>query len=1087
MQSIHEISISGGRPVILLPLTIVIIINGMKDFFEDRKRKVSDDEENNRKCLIFNRELRKFEKKRWSDVYLGKIVKIQENEGFPADLILLSSSEPNGICYIETKSLDGETNLKFRQSNARIYENFDIKNEHNIESFSGFVECKLPNEYIYDFDAKIRQHLSPSDFIYIDKNCFLPRGCSVKQTEHIYGLVVYIGHNTKIMKNSPSARSKISKIESIMNLQIIVIFFVQLSLSFTGAVLNIIWSYSHFEELRSYVYIKENNYKNNILLNLISRIGTWILIFTNLVPISLLVTMEMVKYIQGMFISWDCKIYDREKKVATRVQTSTLNEELGTVKYIFTDKTGTLTKNYMEFKRMSIGNCIYGDKKRKSDTRTLHDKYGEITNVSFEDCLSIFEQDKHDTINDNYKNIELFLECISLCHTVITNPKELANNRIIYQASSPDEMSLINAARYFGFIFKGRDINNNIFMEINGKEVQYRLLNLLEYSSERKKMSVVIKCPDNKIRLYVKGADSVIRDKISVNKELLIPNEKHMMTFAKGGLRTLQIAYRELGELEYESWNKDFLEIVSNQNKKPKLLEDLYDRLERNLYLIGSSGIEDKLQDDVDKTLESLIKAGINIWMLTGDKMDTAISIAFSCKLVTHEFKLLQIPENSKKTDIHVFINNALESIHSVSNDTIKYALVLETDDIARIMSDSILQNNFYKLTVFCKAVICCRASPKQKAQMVNLIKSKRPDATTLAIGDGANDVNMITAAHIGIGIVGVEGNQAARASDYSIGEFSFLKRLLLVHGRECYRKNSFVVVYNFYKNVLFVLPQFWFGTVSYFSGQTLYDPWIYQLFNIVFASFPIIWFGIYDQEIPDHDLEQNPQYYIQGIAGKLFHSIRFWKWVFYGILQGFFLFQLGYYTFTFESSGRQQDLWSIGSMIYASIVIVVNLRIILSTNSHTYISSLLFFLSIFLQFVILLIMSLNPRFENFNDFTMLLFSVNFYLGLFLVVVVTQIIDIGTSKFIRYYHILEDTKYMKPENIDWQLKQGLAQSYATKVEEIRNTCKFILTFFLYRLRRSFFTGERAVSTHFQTGYSFLVLKFSELIYSENYV
>jgi len=199
---------------------------------------------------------------------------------------------------------------------------------------------------------------------------------------------------------------------------------------------------------------------------------------------------------------------------------------------------------------------------------------------------------------------------------------------------------------------------------------------------------------------------------------------------------------------------------------------------------------------------------------------------------------------------------------------------------------------------------------------MVSLIKDRQPLTTTLAIGDGANDVNMITAAHIGVGILGVEGRQAARASDYAIGQFSYLKRLLFVHGRESYRKNSFVVCYNFYKNVLFVMPQFWFGLVSYYSGQTLYGSWIYQLYNIVFTCLPIIWFGIYDKEVSYDNLMIDTQYYVQGMIGKLFHSIRFWKWVSYGMIQAVcvYLFSFVANSSATNMDGKHQDIFSNGN-----------------------------------------------------------------------------------------------------------------------------------------------------------------------------
>lgn len=199
---------------------------------------------------------------------------------------------------------------------------------------------------------------------------------------------------------------------------------------------------------------------------------------------------------------------------------------------------------------------------------------------------------------------------------------------------------------------------------------------------------------------------------------------------------------------------------------------------------------------------------------------------------------------------------------------------------------------------------------------MVRFIKTHQPLSTTLAIGDGANDVNMICTADIGIGIYGVEGRQAARASDYSIAKFCFLKKLLYVHGRESYRKNSFVICYNFYKNVLFVLPQFWYGLSSCFSGQPLYDPWIYQLYNIVFSCLPIIWFGIYDKEEKHRNLMKDVHLYYPGMVGKLFHAVRFWKWIFYGTFQGYIIYLFCYIIndVICDREGYVSDLYSLGN-----------------------------------------------------------------------------------------------------------------------------------------------------------------------------
>lgn len=347
------------------------MINGIKDFIEDWKRKKSDDEENKRFCYIFDSLTTTFEKKLWKDLRKGDIVKVHENEYFPADISLINTSEKNGVCYIETKNLDGETNLKFKQANNLLVNLSSAIG--NLSHFKGTIITKQPNEFIYEFDAKLDLIINKEKInTELDKNSFLLRGCSLKQTKYVYGFVIYVGHNTKIMKNSPKARTKLSRIESIMNMQIILIFCLQTILSIIGAIFYLIWLNRYFFDLNLYIFPNQNNLIEKNLLFFFFRVGTWTLIFTNFVPISLLVTLEMIKYIQGIFISWDFEIYDQENCVGTKVQTSTLNEELGQVKviiffnfllfkFIFSDKTGTLTKNYMEFRKMSIGNKTYGE------------------------------------------------------------------------------------------------------------------------------------------------------------------------------------------------------------------------------------------------------------------------------------------------------------------------------------------------------------------------------------------------------------------------------------------------------------------------------------------------------------------------------------------------------------------------------------------------------------------------------------------------------------------------------------------------------------------------------------------------------
>ena len=679
---------------------------------------------------------------------------------------------------------------------------------------------------------------------------------------------------------------------------------------------------------------------------------------------------------------------------------------------------------------MSINGKIYGinNNKEKKNKKIINDEFGSITNFNF--TCHEFKKDFINNINKDdtqYNRIYLFLLCLSLCHSVITDQNSLP--KIIYKSSSPDETAMVNCARYFGLIFSGRDIYDNIFIlqnnKITGKyeKISYKLLSCLDYSSERKRMAVIVRAPDNKIYLFAKGADSVIGERVTQNKELIDITGEHLIQFARHGLRTLMVAYRELTEEEYNIYDNAYKLAMNRPEEKEKLLKEAYSLVENNYFLLGATAIEDKLQDNISDVLYNFIEAGIKIWVLTGDKMDTAKSIAYSCKLLDHSFIIFQFDNLNieDKSELIIIIKEKLKEfikkylkLENEKETNNKYGLIVSLTELNIILGNIELENIFYSLAIKCNTVLCCRVSPKQKAEMVNLVKNRQPEVTTLAIGDGANDVNMITTANIGIGIMGVEGLQAARASDYCISEFQFLKRLLFVHGRESYRKNSFIVCYNFYKNFLFVLPQFWLGFFNYFSGQYLYDPYIYQLFNIIFTCFPIAWFGIYDKEVSYDILMEDSRYYTQGIINKLFHNKRFWKWVFYGILQALFVFIYSFPTCEYINNGYLHDLGSQGSIAYSSIVLITNIKILTTTNSHTFISLGFFLFSILSYYFILWLMSLYYAFYNFNHLKMLFKSLQFYLNTFFVIVLCTIIDKGIDKFCRIFGIILD-----PLNIDF--------------------------------------------------------------------
>ena len=1370
LQCFPEISNADGKPIILLPLSVVILVNSIKDFYEDWKRKKSDDEENNRKVEVYDLDKKDFVIKRWKNIIVGNIVKIKKNEYFPADCVLISSSDrKTHNCFVETKNLDGETNFKIKKSINKFVEKC-----RDLNSFQGKLTTQMPNEYIYQFDAifdfddtsnrlenddnnnyylgtnakmirdeifkndkKINQfnlneenenNIKPlvseelddenaneenidednninnneeneesemdysvhtyftkrknkkgeeivnkkNESIIIDHQNFLLRGCSLRQTESVLCFVVYTGKNTKIMQNSPSSRAKTSSLEKRMNSQIKYIFLFQLILSLTASFFSLIQiirgggnptpylngeedtSYVNFEEYSKKIYkiIFETNYKKifnkkdsifiimknlfkeispifdiYVLLFFLLKLGTWCVLMNNLVPISLLMTMELVKYFQGWFISWDIDIYDKEKHIMTKVQTSTLNEELGQVKYIFSDKTGTLTKNYMNFKRVTIGynqynkpkikdienssiifnnkkekekenksdiiitvngnikeenkdkkdnidntNCLMikdkimtingtNDKKNKNNEMELYeDDYGIITNVLFLDDKQLKEDMKlnpsqrndkeklnkdikdkdsigsdsnssneegdedNNSLNNNIdynmikqksekimqkQYLDLFLTAIATCHSGIISEKEFdKEKKIIYQASSPDEIAILNFARKYKYIFYGRKDNSKIIIEkpkiskgnISTEQVIYKVHIQFEFSSERKSMSIIVQntSKPEEIFLFIKGADDVILSKIdkkNKNNIKIIKNiENSLDEYSKEGLRILVVAYKKITLNELNIYKKEYINACKSTYNKKEKLESLANRIENNLILLGVTGIQDELQDEVNETLKDFSDAGIKLWVLTGDKKTTAKSIAFSCGLFDNDnFNIFEIKEGLNKIELESRLNELVEQFNRIvdnlnikSNIKIeklnnkddkyinnqnkieldkkdkkktKFALIVSSNELDIISLNYELEILFYELASRCNSVICCRVSPIQKAKMVHLIqrftklqqhkganyykyfnqqdtyhllhdstKIKGPlkdSITTLAIGDGANDVNMITSAHIGVGICGLEGKQAARASDYAIGQFKFLKKLLFYHGHESLRKNSFIICYNFYKNFLFVMPLFYVGFYSFFSGQTIYDPWLYQLYNIAFTVLPIIWFGIYDSERSRKESLNNPKYY-SGLNQKWFNSWKFWEWIFYGIIQGYAVFFFVYSSNNIYSNnidGEIQDFKCSGAMAYSLVIIIANFKVFQVTSVYGFISLFFLIISISSYYGLIYLMDKNYSVFYFGIFWRMIKNYRYYLimgclslGLTLIgagIVQLQKIFSNYDKKEKHYKILFSFKEMR--------------------------------------------------------------------------
>lgn len=417
---------------------------------------------------------------------------------------------------------------------------------------------------------------------------------------------------------------------------------------------------------------------------------TFFILYNNLIPISLQVTLELVRFMQAIFINFDIEMYHEESDTPAMARTSNLNEELGMVKYIFSDKTGTLTRNVMEFKKCSIARNIY----------------------------TANGPPEHTMLVQNLKNreqsapiIREFMTLLAVCHTVI--PEKNDDGTITYHAASPDERALVDGAARFGFVFDARTPE---FVEIDvlGEREKYEILNVLEFTSTRKRMSVIVRAPNGEIKLYCKGADTVIFERLSEQgqtyREVTL---RYLEEFAGEGLRTLCCAVSVIPEDVYNEWRETYHKASTALQYRERKVEDASNLIENNLMLLGSTAIEDKLQEGVPETIDALLRADIYIWVLTGDKQETAINIGYSCKLISHAMEIIILNEES--------LDNTRDSIHQQlrahDDKEVKYALVVDGKTLKYALSCD-LRREFLELCMACRVVVCCRVSPMQKAEV---------------------------------------------------------------------------------------------------------------------------------------------------------------------------------------------------------------------------------------------------------------------------------------------------------------------------------------------------------------------------------
>lgn len=947
----------------IFPFAGVLLWTALKDLFEDRRRKRDDDTENGTKSWRLKREKvaegeDPFEFVVWRDILVGDVVLVKEDAAFPADLILLHPAG-NTEAFISTVMLDGETSLKVRQSpsicevmsnkiekaEGKKWTDAQLKPDGEFPSMNlkqmmvKFMDGLQRPGVVFKFPqptpvlSDVRGTLQPvgstdQELVcaYTEDN-FLPRGCVLKNTPFCLGVCMYVGDETKTRLNASTSRQKFSNMQTNLNNCVRGLLIVL----FACCLIATIISFASQGALAVYLSEVPEPARNFAI-----RFFMFNVTFYHVVPMSLYVIYEMLKLVLAFQVNSDRAMYDPVRDMCATARTAEVMEEMGQVNFLFSDKTGTLTANEMVFARCHCAGQDLGEFRPNKDTQAPGDGMAKTRKL-------LASQDTSDPL---YQDLLNLFTCLAVCHAVQVTQKEGPDAKptdLLYSGMSPDEVALVEAAYQTGISFAGRrkTVGSSSEVVLKGpgaSERRFTVLHELAFNSDRKRMSVVVKHKGS-IWCITKGADSVME------KLLRTPFDKECASdlniFSKQGLRTLIVGMRNVAEEEYEAWNRDFVAArnIIDDTKEAEMAR-VGALLETGLKFVGVTAVEDRLQDGVPEAIQIIKEAGIRLWVLTGDKTETAVDIARSCRLfVDNTVMAYAIQANDARE-----AEDKLLKAHALLDGKGDTGLVLDGQTLIHALQSKECRKIIYDLGVISRSCICSRLSPMQKLELVQLVRAQNKMAITLAIGDGANDVPMIQGAHVGVAIRGKEGTQSVQASDVAICYFRFVVPLLLCHGRKSYRRVAFFLNFYMYKNLVLIMTDIIWMFQDKFRARIAFPEYLSVGFNVLYVAWHVMFVIGFDADIKDSVAVTKPLLYGVGPARQLFNLRTFTCWMLTGCVQGAICWVIPFVMIGTTQYQRlaPSQFWVCSTCVFTAINVVCWIKLSIYSESPFKMSTLL-------------------------------------------------------------------------------------------------------------------------------------------------